>query len=266
MSRHASHDERRRLEAGFSLPELLTVMITTVMFSGLVMYFAFSFWSSTATLQADSETLVSRLTAGDVLRDAINESSGMIMQNSIGDANAHSPDPAVPGGEYWEPIHAVPGAIANTAGTYMPVVYFRKPAVTSAKAVILNGIIPYEDEYIIYMNGTTREMRMRTLANSFASGTRAVTTCPPALATSTCRADRLIAENIESVDMRYFSRAGIPVDYESVVDSITGEFIGPDFTSVEVVEFDLRISKKSKLKDGIDTSNQTVVRIALRSS
>jgi Tfp pilus assembly protein FimT len=258
--------ERRRLQAGFSLPELLTVMITTVMFSGLVMYFAFSFWRSTATLQADSETLVSRLTAGDLLRDAINESSGLIIQNSIGDANAHVPDPGVPGGQYWQPIHAVPGTIVNTAATYTPVVYFRKPSVNATKTVILNGIIPYEDEYILYMDGSTREMRLRTLANSFALNNRAATTCPPSAATSTCRADRLVAENVESVEMRYFSRAGIPVDYESVVDSITGEFIGPDFTSVEVVEFDLRISKKSKLKGGIDTSNQTVIRIALRSS
>ena len=69
-------------------------MATTVMFSALIIYFAYNYWSSTATLEGDLGSYVSRLNAGDILRDAINESSGMAIQNCIADPNAHQPDTA----------------------------------------------------------------------------------------------------------------------------------------------------------------------------
>ena len=66
--------------------------------------------------------------------------------------------------------------------------------------------------------------------------------------------------------MRYFSRSGNTIDYHSVTDSLTGEYIGPDFPVVEVVEFKIKLYKKSRLQGGQDTSNETVIRVALRSS
>lgn len=263
------HDRVRskNRQAGFSIPELLSVMIVSVMFSGLIIYFAIMYWRSTATLEADMGTLVSRLTAGDILRDAINESSGMITQNSHVDDNAHVPDPDIVSGDFWDQIHAVPKVIpVGASGSYTPVAFFRRPSVDDTKTIIMNGTQPYEDEMILYLNGTTKELMLRTLANPVAPSNKARTTCPAAAVTTLCPGDRIVAENIESVETRYFSRAGLPINHEAMTDPLTGEFIGPDFQSVEVVEFNLRLARKSKLKGGQDTRNQTVIRVALRSS
>lgn len=257
----------RRSQAGFTLVELVSVLITVTMFSGLIIYFAYSYWRSTATLENDLGTLVSRLTAGDKLRDAINQSSGLISQNGLADSNALTPDPAYPSGDFWLPIHAVPGTINNgAAGTYTPVAYFRSPSVNASKNTILNGTQPYEDEYVLYMDGSSRQLLLRTLANSSATGNAAVTSCHASQVTPSCPGDRIIADNISGVEMRYFSRAGIPINHQSSVDSGTGEYNGPDYPAVEVIEFNLKVFKRSTLGGGQDTTNETIIRVALRSS
>src|SRR5690349_8822178 len=137
-------------QSGFTLPELMAVMVITVMFTILIIMFMFDFWSATATLENDSENYVARLNAGDILRDAINESTGLINQNSITDSNTGYPDPAYASNLYWYPIHSVPGNIANGAnGTYTPVLYYRRPAVNTSKTFIMNGTVPYENEYVL---------------------------------------------------------------------------------------------------------------------
>jgi prepilin-type N-terminal cleavage/methylation domain-containing protein len=252
---------------GFTLPELMAVMVITVMFSFLIVMFMFDFWSGTATLENDSENYVARLNAGDILRDAINESTGLINQNGITDSNTGYPDPAYPSNLYWNPIHAVPGNIANGAnGTYTPVLYFRRPAVDTSKTFIMNGTVPYENEYVLYLNNSNKQLLIRTLANSAATGNKAKTSCPPASATSSCPADKIVADNIASVDLRYFSKAGNTIDYHASTDPNTGNYNGPDYPSVEVVEFNLHSYKKSALHGGQDTSSQNVIRIALRNS
>jgi len=252
-------------EAGFTIPELISVMIVTVMFSGLIIFFAFQFWSSTATLSNDLETFVSRLTAGDRLRESINSSSGLINQNSITDANVGYPDPAYPSGGYWNPLHAAPATVTmGAAGTYTPVLYYKSPSIDTSGNIVLNGTQPYEDEFVLYLDGDTKQLRMRVLANSTAPANRAVTSCPASLASITCPNDRLVGDNISSVSLRYFSRSGNLIDYTSIIDPLTGDYIGPDMPSVEVVELTFYVYKKSTLHGGANTSNQNIIRIALR--
>jgi len=254
-------------QAGFTIVELLSVMIVTLMFSGLIIYFTFNYWRTTATLSNDLDAFVSRLNAGDRLRDAFNESSGLIVQNSIADSHTGSPDPAIPSGNYWKPLHAIPGdTTIGGSDTITPLLYFRSPSINTSKDVILNGQLPYEDEQVLYLDGTTKQLRMRILANTNATGNRKTTTCPAASVSSSCPIDRLIGENISKVGLRYFSRSGNLMDYTSIVDSATGQYIGPDFPAVEVVEITLYVYKKSTLKGGADTTSQTIVRIALRNS
>src|SRR6266545_5374262 len=190
--------------SGFTLPELISVMLITLLFSGLIMFFTFQYWQVSATLSNDLETFVGRLNAGDRLREALNVSSGLIIQNGIADPNAGDPDPSIASGDYWKPLHAVPGTIATGgSGTITSVLYFKSPSVDNSKNVILNGTQPYEDEFVLYLDGTTKQLRMRILANGSASGNHNVTTCPESLVTSTCPIDRLIGENVTSVSLQY---------------------------------------------------------------
>jgi prepilin-type N-terminal cleavage/methylation domain-containing protein len=254
-------------QAGFSLLELVVVMGVSLLFSSLILFFTFEYWRLSATLNNDSQSFVSRLNAGDRLRDAINESSGLIIQNSLADSNTGDPDPSIATGDYWIPLHAIPGNTAiGASGTSTPLLYFKSPSTDASKNVIFNGELPYEDEFVLYLDGTTKQMRLRTLANQDAPSNHSITTCPAALVSSTCPIDRLIVDNIASVDLRYFSRSGNLLDYTSIVDPDSGAYIGPDMPAVEVVELTLRVNKKSTVHGGADTSSQTIIRVALRNS
>lgn len=257
-----SEDER-----GFTLIEMVVSLIVISIMSGLILFFAFSYWRYAYLLEADLDTFITRLNAGDVLRESFNASTGLIIQNSIPDVNRHNPDPADSTGQYWLPIHAIPGNIpVGASGTTTPVVYYKRPSYNTSGAIIMNGTQPYQDEFVIYVNGTAKQLLHRALANASAPGNRLLSSCPAAVASSSCPADQVIASDVASVDTRYFSRTGNLIDYTSIFDSTTGQYIGPDFPAVEVVEFQLNITKKPIFQKTNATINSTIVRIALRNT
>lgn len=253
-------------EGGFTIPELLIVMAVTLILSSLVFDFAINFWSSSATLQNDSATLATRLNTGDVMREALDASSGLIDQNSIPDANAANPDPTA-GPTYWLLIHAIPSSIpVGASGTTTPVMYWRAPSIDTSKNFIMNGVQPYQDEFVLYLNGTTKQLLLRSLANPAATRNGLKTSCPTVQASSMCPADRVVATDVSSVDTRYFSRSGNTIDYTSIVDPNTGAYMGPDFPAVEVVELTVHLYHKSTVHNGADTSNEVIIRVALRNN
>jgi len=255
----------RKLGAdGFTLVELLVVMVLTVMMSGLIMTFFLDLWSSTATLQNDSETFVSRENAGDALRDAFNAASGLVIQNGIGDSHTNNPDTSIASGLYWTPLHAVPGTTSMPTSGTTPVLYYEAPSVNSSKIFIMNGTQPYKDNFVLYMDASTKSLMLRTLANPSAALDRVTTSCPPSQATASCPADRTIATDVSSISKRYFSRSGNLLDYTSIIDPLTGAYIGPDFPSVEVLEITVNLHRRSTLHAGAATDNATIVRIAFR--
>lgn len=253
-------------QSGFTLSELLIVMLVTGFFVTLLMYFTFSYWRYTYLLEADQATLSTRLNAGDILREQLGTSSGLITQNSLPDINRHNPDPADATNQYWEVIHAIPGNKTASVGSTTPIVYFKRFSSNASGAHIMNGVQPYEDEYILYIDGTKKQLLLRSLANASATGNRLKTSCPPAIATSACPADKVIAGEFSSVDMRYFSRTGNLIDWTSIFDPDTNTYIGPDFTSVDVIELKLNLTKKPIFQKTNATINSTIIRVALRNS
>jgi len=261
----------RRNQDGFTIPELLIMMIVTSLLTVLVIAFSLNYWGAAARLQNDSTTLVSRLNAGDALRDALNVSSGLISQNSLADTYAGAPDPSA-GSTFWLEQHAVPKNIPMPAsGSITPVFYFQAPSVDASRNFILNGTQSYKDEFVLYLDGTTKTLKLRSLINPSASGDRLKTSFPPANETALCPADRIYSEDVASVDTRYFSRSGNLIDYTSVVErDINGNpvvptvYIGPDFPSVEVVELTIHLFKKATVGKSANTSNAVIVRVALR--
>ena len=252
-------------EQGFTLVELVVYMTLAVMFTLLVFSFMFDFWGSVATLQNDSETFVTREDAGDSLRDRLNTASHLVTQNGLPDANPMVGDPSDSTGKYWLTIHAIPRTTSMPAsGAYAPIIYYEAPSVDSSKNFIMNGSQPYLDNFVLYLNGTTKQLLLRRIINSSASGDRYVSSCPASAVTSSCPSDTVIADNVIAVDTRYFSRSGNTIDYNSITDPTTGLPIGPDFPSVEVVELTLHLGINSTVQSGQSTFNETIVRVALR--
>lgn len=252
-------------QSGFTLPELLVVMFVSSLFTGLMLFFMISYWRYGLMLEADLDTLTSRLNAGDYLRENINPASGLIIQNSIADANTLNPDPAIAPANYWVPIHAIPGPISMApAGTTKPLIYFKRPSISTSNTVIMNGLQPYEDEFVLYLDGNTKKLMSRSLANPLAASNRLKTSCPPGSATPSCPPDKTISSDISSVDMRYFSKTGNLIDHTSSFDTTTNLYTGPDFPVVEVVEFKLNLTKRPAFQKTNSTVNTTVIRVALR--
>jgi type II secretory pathway pseudopilin PulG len=259
--------KHRQDESGFTLTELLIVIILTTLFTMIIMMFAFDLWRSSANQQANLDTLVTRFNASDTLREEIGSSSGLIIQNSIADGHTMAPDTSIPGNYYWLPVHAVPGNIpVGAAGTYTPLIYFRHFSANSSGQFVMNGTSPYEDEYMLYLDGSAKALKQRKLANPSATGNRLKTSCPDGYVTSACPADKIIASDLTSVSTRYFSRTGNLIDHNSITDPDTGEYIGPDYPAVEVLEVTLNLSKRAAFSSTNATQNSVVIRIALRNS
>lgn len=246
-------------------------MVLTMLLSGLLFQFAIGYARFNTVAQSDSIAFVERLNASDYLRENLGLSSGLISQNSIADTNANVPDGSNP--SYWQELHAVKGTFGNTS-TVTPLLYFKKPSINTSGAPINNGVLPYEDEFILYHDGPSKELRVRALANAAAPSNRAATSCPPSIATTNCPADKLLISDITSVALRYFSRSGNDITYTSLDDlgaspctasgpSYTG-CVGPDFPSAEVVELTINLSKRPLGVSADTTQSATVIRVALR--
>lgn len=248
--------------SGFTITELLIVIVATGVISGAIFTFTYNYWRASYVQQSSIDSLNSRLNAGDIMRELLSSSSGLIKQTSIPDDNALAPDPG--NTLYWEEVRATEETHATTAGAITPILYFKRFSFDANRDIIFDGLNPYEDEYVLYIDGDSRILYLRSIAHPGAAGNALQTSCPPELATGSCPADRVITENISSIDARYFSRTGNIVDYTSVTDPDTGEYIGPDFPAAEVVELQLNLTRTPPFQQTELTQVNTIIRVALR--
>jgi len=256
---------RYRDQQGLTLVELLVVIAVSGIMMTAITAFALNYWSSVSVVQSDENSLVTRLNIGDNLRNKINSASDMISQNDLADAHVGNVDPSDVSGTHWLPIHAIPTTIpVGAAGTITPVIYFNRPSIDTSKNVIMIGATPYHDNVILFLNGTGKQLISRVIANTSAPANSARTSCPTGFVSGACPQDVVVATDVASITTRYFSKSGNLIDYTSIVDASTGNYIGPDFPAVEVVEFTIKLSIKAQLHNASTTSNQTVVRVALR--
>lgn len=258
-------------QEGLTIVELLISMTITAMLTGIIMVFFLGHWRQGITTQTELNALSERLNASDYLRENISASTGLINQNSHPDMNTGKSDPAFAGGEYWQVIHAYAGLIENIDPQATPVLYFKQSSVDSSRNIIFNGMLPYADEFIVYMHKDSKQLRVRTLADTAAPGNVAKTSCPPETATSTCPADKVLANDITGVTMRYFNRAGNEISYSvtqytdtNVTPAVTYDIYGPDYPVVEVVELNLKLSKGVSFDRNQNIKTSTIIRVALR--
>jgi len=251
-------------QQGFTVPELLIVMVVTALLTSVILIFVFYFWRYSYVLDYSQDSLVQRLNANDFLRDNLGASTGLINQNSIADSHANIID-TNNGPGYWQLLHATPGNYAvKNDGTDVGLFYFRRYSINASNNFIMNGSKPYEDEFVLYLDSAGKRLMLRSIANPSASNNKTITSCPLNLASASCPADKVIIENVQSADLRYFSRSGNLIDWTSIIDPNTGNYAGPDFANVEVVEITINVARAAFYSSTNSTSNSTIIRIALR--
>lgn len=271
-----------RKQSGLTIVELLISITITGLLTGLIFAFFFGYWRQGITTQTELNAIVERLNASDYLRENVGSSTGLINQNSLPDPYAMRPDPEYPSGDYWQLIHAYAGLKEHNDDDVTPVVYFKRFSIDSSQNIIFNGELPYEDEYMVYLHKASQEMRVRVIANTSAPGNELETSCPPGSETCTGQSDRILATGVTGVNMRYFNRGGEEITYSEIEftedeDDVdpdadppdvpeTYTIYGPDFPSVEVVEFNLKLSKVPSFDRDQQIRTSTIIRVAIRNS
>lgn len=170
MMRTLKQDER-----GMTIVELIIALTMAVIMSGVLFMVTFRFYANAvqsqqaAELALESQTLLGQLT--EDLRLAVGVSANSV----ITDANR-------PAG--WETSDA------NN------ILVISSPAVDSDQNIIYDPDTgsPYTNDFIYYLSGGV--MYKRILKNEAATGNVANTTCPEAVATTTCLEDRIFSEHI----------------------------------------------------------------------
>lgn len=260
-------------EHGYTLVELLIGMIVSAILGTVILQFFVSYNRFSAVSISDETAFVERLNASDFLRANLSASSGLISQNSIPDNNTLAPDSVA--STEWKKLYPVPGTYGD-ASSITPILYFQRFSKDSNNNLIANGNLYYTDEFIVYLDGPKQQLRVRTLANPNAPGEARITSCPTGSVTASCPEDLMLANNIASVTLRYFSRAGNELSFTSI--DLSGNVpctdttypytncAGPTFPSVDVVELTLNLIKKPLGFTSPATKSATVIRVALRNT
>lgn len=270
----------RSSSSGFTLVEMLIVVVMTTMLSMIIFAIGYQYLKQAASLGARTNFYHDRLNVADYLRQNIGLSTGLLNQNSIADSNRLVADPADATNTRWKPIHALPGSFGTTSSV-TPIVYYSQDALRQDGTPIMNGTTAYQNEFIMYHDGASSELRVRSLAHPAATGNVTKTTCT--VASPTCPRDKVLLSGVQTVEMRYFSRSGEDIDFRDScdpdvyycagstpaaceqVEPYTG-CNGLDFSQVEVAQFKLKVRKTVESDVSRSIYNSTIIRIALRNA
>ena len=189
-----------RNKSGFTIVELLIstaiASVLTLMMVTISIYFYGDMLraQATAELAIESQVVLRKVIDDSRLADSI-KSSG-----TLADANAPS------GG--W---------VTNDPSN---VLIIGDPATDSSRNIIYNpsDSFPYENEVVYF--ASSGGLYRRILNNPSAVGDTAVTTCPQALASSTCPADTTLSSNVVDLSFTFYDINNVSTANASLARSI----------------------------------------------
>ncbi len=197
-------------QRGFSMLE----MLVAISLSGLLLLVVGNFMTNgiRSANQDYNQTivLVNTKAAVESVARVVRESRSVLSANTQADANA----PGAPSNLYsWS------GA-AGSGATLILAVPARD---TSNNLIYVDGTHDnlYTDDVIFYLDASTDRLYKRTIKNTSAPNNRAVTTCPPALASPSCPADALIVEDVANLTTAYLDADGVSVSLPSGTEAIS---------------------------------------------
>lgn len=174
---------------GFTVVELMIALLLILMLIIPIGGFVVASYTDTLKARSEIELKLENVAAIRAFADEARLGVGLKVNNSISDANKS-------GG--W------------TASSVNQVLIISNHAVNSANAILKNGSgVPYKNELVYFTSGT--DLYVRVLANAAATGNSAITSCPTAVATSACPADRKIVSNVKTFSYSLYNSSGTVV-------------------------------------------------------
>ena len=192
-------------ESGFTLLELLVVMLVMGVLSLMLANFIATWLQEQGLQQARANLLYSA-------EDALDTTTTDIMLSGSVDATNRWPDPNGPGGQQY-----------GWQSGSQTLILAKVATDSSGNPIFVDtaNYITQKDDEIYFLSGTT--LYRRTL-KSDSSNDAAVTTCPASDATSTCPPDTVIATGVTNWSVSYFDandQSVSPANARSVQVSIT---------------------------------------------
>jgi prepilin-type N-terminal cleavage/methylation domain-containing protein len=180
---------RKLNQTGFTLVELLVVMTVTTVLAGAGSSFIVSNLTRNTIATAKSNLLGEAQVGLDKVTNDVRSAANADVSNRWADANAPG------GGQYgWSSTNTVL-ILATVAQDNNDNVLFQDAS----------NYISYKDNVIYFVqNGV---LYKRTLAAPVANNL-AKTSCPAALATASCPADKALLHNVTAFSVRYIDRTG----------------------------------------------------------
>jgi len=183
---------------------MLVVMLVMSVLSLSLANFITTWLQASSLAQKRADLLTSAETALDTVTGDIRLSGNADLNNRWADANA-------PGNQYgWQ------------SGSQTLVL--AKVAVDSSNNIIFSDPSKYisqKDNEVYFLSGST--LYRRTLESDSANDA-ATTTCPAAVASSSCPADTVVATNVANWSVTYYDASGVvvsPTDARAVQISVT---------------------------------------------
>lgn len=183
--------DNKQAQNGFTLIELLVVMLVMAILSIATANFI-SIWTQSSSIALARANL---LNEAQMALSTIN--NDIKLSGSVDQTNRW-PDPNGPGGNQY-------GWSSNS----QTLILAKVATDSSGNAIFLDSsnYITQKDDEIYYLSGNT--LYRRTLRSN-SSNDSAITTCPPAIATSTCPPDTTIATGVTSWSVSYFDANNNP--------------------------------------------------------
>lgn len=171
-------------QLGFTITELIVAITVSTIMVGVLYTVTFDYYAATIKAEVTTDMALESHSLLTQLTEDIRLANGIGETNAITDAN--SP----PGG--WE---------TNDPSN---VLIIRSPAIDINRDLIYDESsgYPYANEFIYFTDNTS--MYKRLLKNESAVGNILVTTCPEALSSPTCPADRLLTDKLANLTFTFY--------------------------------------------------------------
>lgn len=177
---------KRRVQAGFTLPEILVTVTTVGLLVGPVIVGTFFFYSSMIVSGQQTQLAVESQSILHATVEELRVGSGVRDTNMVPDA--HAPP------EGW------------TTSNDNLVLIIATPAMDASDEYIINSLTgeAYQNEIIYYATDNT--LYKRFLAHPDATGNKRLSTCPAASTTPACPADVVLSENFKTMNFVFYDQ------------------------------------------------------------